>query len=299
VHADDLGGFPFGINYYALGDFTGDGLADVGAMDEDHTYYVIAGSKTPITDQNIADVATLTITNLEGSGVYAAPIGDANGDGFGDLWAFSQANDDSGIAIFFGGPGNEGTVRHDQAKLIITPGYESVFPMDVGDVNGDGMHDLAFMIYESTSSDTYDIGLVFGRKEWPATIALEEVDVLIPNVKGAEHMELEAPMRGDIDGDGMNELVLVSHREDWDKYVEAGVVRIFRGRADWPSTVDRDDYDLVFHGSTQRQGVGSWSWLVIADLNGDGMDDIVSSSYYHPTVDGTGTTFVFFGQPAP
>ena len=70
--------------------------------------------------------------------------------------------------------------------------------------------------------------------------------------------------RGDIDGDGIDDLILPAYYETWDGVVEAGTVRIFRGRTDWPAEVDRNDYDLLLAGSRAKTRIseptGGSSW---------------------------------------
>jgi hypothetical protein len=101
--------------------------------------------------------------------------------------------------------------------------------------------------------------------------------------------------RGDIDGDGMDDLILPAYYEDWNKIQQAGTVRIFRGRTSWPAEMDRDDYDLVVAGSHRFQSLGQW--FLVMDLNGDGRDDMVTSDAYEPDALG-GTVDIIFGVPA-
>jgi hypothetical protein len=121
----------------------------------------------------------------EGPEVFVDPLGDVNGDGFGDLWSISRGDPQSGFALFFGGDGNEGELGPDRAT-VIAAGKTAFGLYDVGDLNGDGIHDLAGFVQGAVSKDGWDIGIVLGRSTWPAEIPLAEIDTWIPGVDGEE-----------------------------------------------------------------------------------------------------------------
>ena len=112
-----------------IGDFDGDGLADIGASDHGDVYRVILGSSVPLTDADIYSSADLSI---DGPDASFDAIGDLNGDGRGDLSVMSH-----GIHVVFGQPGKDGLMGADQAKLVIAPGSGASNLRDVGDLNGD------------------------------------------------------------------------------------------------------------------------------------------------------------------
>jgi hypothetical protein len=283
-------------DFEPIGDFTGDGLADISVEDPAKGYRIIAGTPTP-GSMSVLDATVASIANVDGGGVFVDPLGDVNGDGFGDVWSVSRADPESGFALFFGGPDNEGELKPDRAT-VIAAGSTAFGLFDVGDLNGDGLHDLAGFVRGAVSKDGWDIGIVLGRAVWPAAIAVDEIDAWIPWVDGEEAPAISPAWAGDLDGDGLGDLIVTTPTEARNGLESAGAVRVFRGRETWPPEIDRNDADLVISGTHTNQGVGNRSWFVVADLDGDGLDDLVSSSFYHPA-DGSGTTFVFFGQPVP
>ena len=135
---------------------------------------------------------------------------------------------------------------------------------DVGDLDGDGLHDLAGFVKGAVSKDGWDIGIVLGRDEWPAEIPLGEIDTWIPGQDGEEPTELSPARACDLDGDGMDDLLVASPIEGWGSLESAGTVRVFRGRKAWPAEIDRDDYDVIFVGTHNNQGMGNRPWLAWA-----------------------------------
>jgi hypothetical protein len=271
VHGDTSSSMLSEIEFAPLGDFTGDGLADLGASAGADSFYVVPGSALAVSG-TVDDVATAWITNVKGR---------------------------LSVEIFFGGTGHEGALALDDADVVLAPGWAATRVEDVGDINGDGRHDLLFQISDASAKDASDLFVVFGRASWPTSIAIDDADIRIRGTAGEEPLRVDDAMMGDLDGDGTNDLVLVSPFEDWNDIAQAGTVRVFRGRKVWPRELARNEYDVLFCGNATYQNMGGWSRLAVTDLNGDGTDDIVTSSYYHPAPDATGTTFVFFGQRAP
>jgi hypothetical protein len=283
------------VDYEPIGDFTGDGLTDIAVADPAQGYRIVAGSPSPV-DASVLDATVASIASADGGAVFVDPLGDVSGDGFTELWSISRGELAMGIALYFGGPANAGELRPD-AATIIAAGSNAFGLYDAGDVDGDGHRDLVCFVQGAVSKTGWDMGIVLGRASWPAAVDLDEIVGWIPGVEGGEQPDPTTVRVGDLDGDGRSDLLVTSPTERWNGLDSAGAIRVFRGRAVWPETFDRDDHDAVFVGSHSSQGMGNGPWLAIADLDGDGRDDVVSASYYHPPDEGRGTTFVFFGQP--
>ncbi len=69
------------------------------------------------------------------------------------------------------------------------------------------------------------------------------------------------------------------------------------GAISWATELTAEDADLIVSGSVPNQSLGER--LAVVDVDGDGCDDIVTPSYYHPLPYGGAETFVLFGQYGP
>ncbi len=99
---------------------------------------------------------------------------------------------------------------------------------------------------------------------------------------------------GDINGDGLDDLILGVDRDSWNDVPESGSVHVFLGRTSWQADYLLEDADVRFVGTEQYQSMGSW--MLVSDMNADGFDDVVVASPSHPVGTKAGETFVFYGQ---
>jgi hypothetical protein len=279
-----------GAAFKSLGDVTGDGLSDLGGT-AGGRLFVVPGASTPPKE---LDLSAASSAEFDGEIYYVSPIGDLDQDGIDDLAIYSTVE---GVPVFFGGSRIDGVLTLDQRDVLLAPGFRAPEIEPIGDIDGDGLPELALLAADaSKQTDIYDIVVYFGRTEWPSELGIDEADIRIRGTSGAEELRLMSHTIGDIDGDGMDELFLSAHYESWAGVSEAGTVRIFRGRADWPPEIDRDDYDLLVGGSFPYQNLGEDTNFVVTDINGDGADDMLTSTEWY---DDAGATFLFFGHPAP
>jgi hypothetical protein len=193
---------------------------------------------------------------IDGTGDAIGPAGDVNGDGFGDFWTrgtFYGADRSDPLRVYAGsaaGPTDE--------PLFVLPRREgdrgTVAATRLGDVDGDGFDDLA-------------VALDGGDSPW-------RVHVLLGGAAGpTSSSEMAGPMfhgsalaGGDLDGDGFDDLVLVSESDSETR--PKAQLRWHRGS---PTGVAAEPAWLLELGDDDLQ-LGSS--LAVGDVDGDGFDDL-------------------------
>ncbi|KAF2515222.1 HYR domain-containing protein [Flavobacterium foetidum] len=195
-----LGGKVFG-----LGDVNGDGIADFALnsynSSEQKYKYVIFGRSSNFP-------ANLSINMLNGTNGFLledsvttlntyTPIrnaGDINGDGFQDIAISNEY-------VLFGRSSFTSTV--DLNNLDGKNGFKISYMSDgkftnVGDFNGDGIDDFAFL-------SSFNTILVFtGKKEWPATLGSEKALEVAVGYGG----KTDIAYAGDVNNDGLADIIM-------------------------------------------------------------------------------------------
>ena len=242
------------------------------------TRYVVLGgpSSTPV---DLAELGSrgFRISNTDGSNSYLpiqAAAGDINRDGFDDL-VFKSPSASSSVpyasdsAIVLGGPtsdvdladlGDRG-FRIDGAAPYVYLGSVA----GAGDVNGDGVDDLV-LGWQARFGNAYISYVVFGGR----TGAL---DLQNPGERAVTLAGLAAGVPGDVDGDGVNDLLVTEPRGVDDRMVFG---------SSSPATIG--DRKVRLDGTGWKAAGG--------DVNGDGNADLIALSSYRSK-----RLFVTFGGP--
>ena len=250
------------------------------------------------------------------SGQEVGGVGDVNADGIADVIigaARADPRDQSSAGesyVVFGSAsgfpaaielrslfpraGGDGT-----AGFVLTGGEDINvgYSHGTGDFNGDGIADMINGGLERAS-------VVFGRvRGFPAVFPLHR---LLPDAGGdgragfvlqghSAHRDLTVADAGDINGDGIDDMII-----GWDQ--DAGETYVVFGR--------RDGFPPVFELSTLANGDGSEGLVLVGafsdegsgwrvaggDINGDGIDDIVTSAAFPAPDVSDGRVYVVFGK---
>lgn len=300
-----------GTSVDGAGDVNGDGYADVivGAPAPDSTTdggsaYVIFGKP----DGVAVSVAELVAGGTQGfrldgsiagdrAGESVAGTGDVNGDGLADVVVsapyassgFGEAyvvyGKTSGTSVTLGGLGSEGfTIRG------LVEGAFDLSATGVGDVNGDGLADVAL----ATISGVY---VVYGD-DAPADVDLAAlVSAQGFAVRGLDEFELadgEVSGAGDVNGDGYDDVVLSAPLR---QSVAVVFGRPSRGDVSLDALTALDGFVVTIGAMFPDQSVG-FSVSGGGDLNGDGLSDLFITSYNQEGGDYPDRAFWIFGAPS-
>jgi hypothetical protein len=297
----------------AVGDINGDGWADVLIGAPASLSPPASGTPTSVADDLDGDgsepqgdgqafvflgpdlTTVLTLDNplpqkLADFG-RALDVGDVNGDGFADVivGAHRSVVDGlvyAGLAFVFLGP--------DLTNVFIlqspTPQANAHFgrTMGTGDLNNDGFVDIIVGAAHATVDDIKAAGLAFvflGGSPFDPTADLTLQD---PQPEEVAHFG-RAMAVGDLNNDGIADLVISASRSDVSGIADAGQVFIFLGPA--------FTSPLTLEAPTPQAGVRFGRALTLGDVNADGITDLIAGAYRADVgkIKEAGQAFVFFG----
>ncbi len=321
------------------GDVNGDGIddmvigahrADPNGLSSGETYLVFGKSTNWAASLELASLDGnngFVLNGAEGrpggigpgdeSGVSVAGAGDVNGDGFDDLIIGAHgANNETGktYVVFGGNPpwpaslelssldgGNGFTING-----INEAGLSGQSTSRAGDINGDGAGDLiigapAADFNDPWSGSTY---VVFGGVgAWPAEIELTSLDgnngFALHGVERDDHSGSSVSGAGDVNGDGIGDLVVGAPYADpnGDRSGESYV--IFGDNAGWAASLELSSLDglngFVLRGDREADFSG-FSVSGAGDINADGIADLIIGAHKaDPNGTDSGKVYVVFG----
>jgi len=307
-----------GIGVARAGDVNGDGIDDVmigarGANPNDFPdagqIYVVFG-----TDQGFP--AELELSALDGSngfvlrgfgeiarfGFAVARAGDVNDDGFDDIIIGAKEADSNGLRntgqsyVLFGT--DQGFPAVLEASMLdgndgftingVNPGDSSGYSVaGAGDINGDGIDD--FMIGARNADPNGKIGagqayVVFGTNlGFPPTLELSTLDgsngFALNGVKGDDRTGQSVDGAGDVNGDGIDDVIIGALTADSNGKVDSGrCYVVFGAHGGFPAALELSALDgtngFALNAINAFDRIG-YSVAGIGDTNNDGIDDII------------------------
>jgi len=255
-----------------VGDINTDGYDDV-LVGGRHTvpnggFYAFFG-KTTATNTEALNANVIIRGTISGSRISDnVSMGDIDGDGKNEL-LITDYNAFKAY-IFKTGTGFSSTDVSTTNATISGPNHFGVGSAILGDVNGDGYDD--YIVYADTGKKAY---LFYGSP------TIGDKSYTEANVVYSVDADISFTRPGDVSGDGLKDIVISCAGCNSGH----GAIYIFYGSSNLTNKT-LSQADVIISGDSYPYSLGTWSAL--SDVNGDGIDDII-------TVNGS-KTFVFFGS---
>ncbi|MBK8066312.1 MAG: FG-GAP repeat protein [Rhodanobacteraceae bacterium] len=296
---------PLTGKYAGVGDFNGDGRADLAFLSAAGGFVaVVAGRATLpafIDPQADAQARSRRYALDATDGLRVAGLGDIDGDGFADLGVLRGAPSAPRIEIIYGIA--SGTPRRTQITA----------PAGLQPITLARTPRLGRIRTGAVPADSFEVilgdgqrAVVFGTAALPGTLDLGNLGAAGMYVSAAHRLPANAATLaalGDIDGDGIADFGIAHSPLAIDGSGQ-GRIEILRGRASWPASLDVGTSDpaliagrIVLRG----EGVGSINGLdALRDRNADGRRELLISlglAEGHATQ--SGKAFIVHGPALP
>jgi surface antigen len=318
------------------GDVNGDGIPDIAvsaSLADNHgredsgSVYVMFGSR--------GLGGTMSLGQLGASG-YRIDGGASTGGAASGSWTGSSIadagdlNGDGRHDLVIGAPGMDANGREDSGSAFVVFGKADNAPVDLdalggqgfridgaaagdftgsvagaGDVNGDGKPDLIIGARWAGGGGSLrgTAYVVFGGSTQSLDLAaLGSRGFRIDGAQDGDDLGGSVAGIGDMDGDGLADILVGAPDADRAGAVAAGVAYVIHGRRDTsPVFIDSTDFlgedGFAIKAAAAQDQLGT-AVAPAGDINGDGMPDVLVSASYasYNTRGSSGSVYVIFGR---
>ena len=240
--------------------------------------------------------------------------GDINDDGIMDLIGSARLTDVPGnmhvgkVYVWYGGPDLPKTFDLDwwRPDLLIIGDLllgHSGYWTSSSDVNGDGIDDILEGCQRDIPTPTGRPGNIFvtyGRRNFEPyyviDLQIRDADIKFTGPKPYDLTGF-AVCSGDVNGDGIGDILADVHPGDPQGRVNAGEMHVYYGRSDFPNQIVIQDTpgDFVVHGARPNDRLAYNN--ACQDVNGDGVKDILMGAINASPKDrgSAGAVYVVYG----
>ena len=300
-----------GARVLGLGDLDGDGVGDLAVSAPDwlaedtapgfgnygRIYIYFGASVEAGTSSSLADADVVIDGTLSGGkfGIFMSLIPDLDGDGIAELLAGRTASNLGAAALIFTSDqlSSPGTLEDEDAHAVLQVSdlveipYVGAGGAAVGDLDGDGLSEVVIgapglSVLDADGDPMSEAGKAFLFEG--ADLAdggdfdlFEATTVIQGHVSRADCGERLFGV-GDVDGDGLGDLLVGSRRIGTGEDVDHGQAALFRGADLLDGDLDLDDAFATWRGTRGGDELGIDA-VGMGDLDGDGLGDFSLAAY--------------------